>query len=56
MHMEAFARSDVDETTPDVDDDFDLPPAETAADLPADRYFDREQSWLAFNQLSLIHI
>ncbi|MSW97194.1 MAG: RNA degradosome polyphosphate kinase [Actinobacteria bacterium] len=48
--MEAFARSDVDETAPDVDDDFDLPPAETAADLPADRYFDREQSWLAFNQ------
>ncbi len=41
---------------PDIDSDVDLyedgrgHPAESAADLPADRFLDRERSWLAFNE------
>ncbi|MEU5834318.1 RNA degradosome polyphosphate kinase [Streptomyces diacarni] len=41
---------------PDIDSDVDSfedgggHPAHTAADLPADRFLDRERSWLAFNE------
>ncbi|NSC22473.1 RNA degradosome polyphosphate kinase [Streptomyces albus subsp. chlorinus] len=41
---------------PDIDSDVDLyedgqgHPARTAADLPSDRFLDRERSWLAFNE------
>jgi len=37
-------------TAPDVDDDFDETPLAEVADLPHDRFLDRELSWLAFNQ------
>ena len=48
--MDAYTRGDVDEVSADVDDDFDLTPSANPDRLPADRYFDRELSWLAFNQ------
>jgi polyphosphate kinase len=48
--MDAYGRGDVDEVSADVDDDFDLTPSANPDRLPADRYFDRELSWLAFNQ------
>jgi polyphosphate kinase len=50
MHMDAYSRGDVDEVSADVDDDFDLTPSANPDHLPIDRYFDRELSWLAFNQ------
>jgi polyphosphate kinase len=50
MHMDAYSRGDVDEVSADVDDDFDLTPSANPDQLPIDRYFDRELSWLAFNQ------
>ena len=35
---------------PDVDDDFEEVILKPSAELPADRFLDRELSWLAFNQ------
>ena len=48
--MDAYSRGDVDEARTDVDDDFERTPTANPDRLPADRYFDRELSWLAFNQ------
>jgi polyphosphate kinase len=48
--MDAYSRADVDAVSADVDDDFDLTSSANPDRLPADRYFDRELSWLAFNQ------
>ncbi len=48
--MDAYSRGDVDEARTDVDDDFERTPSANPDRLPEDRYFDRELSWLAFNQ------
>ncbi|QEO15293.1 RNA degradosome polyphosphate kinase [Agromyces intestinalis] len=41
---------DADRTSSDFDDDFEPFDVEGAPELPAERYLDRELSWLAFNQ------
>ncbi|GGR16302.1 RNA degradosome polyphosphate kinase [Agromyces mediolanus] len=41
---------DEDRTSSDFDDDFEPFDLEGAPELPAERYLDRELSWLAFNQ------
>ncbi|MET4157400.1 RNA degradosome polyphosphate kinase [Agromyces sp. PvR057] len=41
---------DEDRTSSDFDDDFEPFDIEGAPDLPAERYLDRELSWLAFNK------
>jgi polyphosphate kinase len=41
---------DEDRTASDFDDDFEPFDIEGAPELPAERYLDRELSWLAFNQ------
>src|SRR5262245_36100983 len=41
---------DADRTASDFDDDFEPLDVEGAPELPAERYLDRELSWLAFNQ------
>jgi polyphosphate kinase len=41
---------DDDRTSSDFDDDFEPFDVEGAPELPAERYLDRELSWLAFNQ------
>ncbi|MGX5697897.1 RNA degradosome polyphosphate kinase [Agromyces soli] len=41
---------DEDRTSSDFDDDFEPFDIEGAPELPAERYLDRELSWLAFNQ------
>jgi polyphosphate kinase len=41
---------DGDRTSSDFDDDFEPFDVEGAPELPAERYLDRELSWLAFNQ------
>lgn len=49
--MDALSDSTRDDSLPDIDDDFDVEFGEsTLTDLPADRFLDRELSWLAFNQ------
>ena len=45
-----MAPHETDIDAPDVDDDFDEVILKPSADLPADRFLDRELSWLAFNQ------
>ena len=44
------AALDEDRTASDFDDDFEPFDIEGAPELPAERYLDRELSWLAFNQ------
>ncbi|MBK5239282.1 MAG: RNA degradosome polyphosphate kinase, partial [Actinomycetales bacterium] len=48
--MDALSTSSTIGSVPDVDDDFDESPLAEVADLPHDRFLDRELSWLAFNQ------
>ncbi len=48
--MDALQTSRTMGSIPDVDDDFDETPLPEVADLPGDRFLDRELSWLAFNQ------
>jgi polyphosphate kinase len=48
--MDALSTSSTAATVPDVDDDFEEMPLVEVADLPHDRFLDRELSWLAFNQ------
>jgi polyphosphate kinase len=48
--MDSLSTSNTVGTAPDVDDDFDEAPVAAVADLPHDRFLDRELSWLAFNQ------
>ena len=50
FHMDALSTSSTIGSVPDVDDDFDESPLAEVADLPHDRFLDRELSWLAFNQ------
>jgi len=49
MFMDSLEFADRDTDT-DVDDDFDPENQSLDLGLPADRYIDRETSWLAFNQ------
>lgn len=49
--MDALSDTTRDDSLPDIDDDFDVEFDDTGInDLPADRFLDRELSWLAFNQ------
>jgi polyphosphate kinase len=48
--MDSLSTNSTMGNVPDVDDDFDEAPLEEVADLPNDRFLDRELSWLAFNQ------
>ncbi len=48
--MTADSVLDDDRTSSDFDDDFEPLDIEGAPELPAERYLDRELSWLAFNQ------
>lgn len=42
---------EIDESHPDIDDDFDVEPSTIESiEFEADRFLDRELSWLAFNQ------
>ena len=45
-----MAPHETDIDVPDVDDDFEEVILKPSAELPADRFLDRELSWLAFNQ------
>ncbi len=48
--MTAESTLDDDRTSSDFDDDFEPLDIDGAPELPAERYLDRELSWLAFNQ------
>lgn len=49
--MDDLSENTRDDSLPDIDDDFDVETGTFAGvDLPADRFLDRELSWLAFNQ------
>ncbi|MFZ4078118.1 MAG: RNA degradosome polyphosphate kinase, partial [Microbacteriaceae bacterium] len=49
--MDALSDTTHDDSLPDIDDDFDVEFDDSGInDLPADRFLDRELSWLAFNQ------
>ena len=49
--LQDASRVDLDDSRTDIDDDFDVDVTDAAADgLIADRFLDRELSWLAFNQ------